>query len=54
MVWRFKCIKTLSQLLIAVLLMLEFCKEQQHSDGAIIRDSATESFDRAVSSIYAG
>jgi hypothetical protein len=44
----FKCVKTLSQLLIAVLLMLEFCKEQQHSDGAIIRDSATESFDRAV------
>ena len=26
-----KCIKTLGQLLIAVLLMLEFCKEQQHS-----------------------
>ena len=44
-----KCTKTLSQLLIAVLLMLEFCKEQQHSDGVIIRDSATRSFDRAVS-----
>ena len=28
----FKCTKTLSQLLIAALLMLEFCKEQQHSD----------------------
>jgi hypothetical protein len=28
----FKCTKTLSQLLIVVLLMVEFCKEQQHLD----------------------
>ncbi len=44
--------KALSQLLIAVLLMFQFCKEQQSSDRAILRGSGTRNSYEAASSMY--
>ena len=46
-----KCTKALSQLVIAILLMLELCKEQ-HTDRARFDPSGTKNFDMAVSWMY--